>query len=136
MKRLLPITLILVLAGCGTPQERCINSATRELRTVEHLLAEVEGNLARGYAWEEYEITRSHWVACGPIDPPHPAIDGKAIKPRPRMCLEDYTDTLRRRVAIDPAAETRKRDGLIAKRATLLHSAKAQIAQCQALYPE
>ncbi len=136
MNRLLPIALLLALVGCGTPQERCINSATRELRTIEHLLAEVEGNLARGYAWEEYEVTRSHWVTCGPIEPPHRATDGKLGKPRPRMCLEDFTDTLRRRVAIDPATETRKRDGLIAKRAPLLQSAKAQIARCQALYPE
>ncbi|WP_415183463.1 hypothetical protein [Phaeovulum sp.] len=136
MLRLLSAALILSLAACGTPQERCINTATRELHTIERLLSEVEGNLARGYAWEEYEITRSHWVRCGPIVPSHVDKNGKHITPRPRMCLEDYTDTLRRRVAIDPASEKRKRDGLIAKRAELTRTAKAQIAQCQALYPE
>lgn len=122
-----------VLAGCGTPQEQCINRSTRELRTVEQLLAEVEGNLARGYAWEEYEIERSRWEVCGYDTITKP--NGKVVE-KPRMCLEDYSDTVRRRVAIDPVAEARKRDGLIAQRKRLLAQAEANIKACKAAYPE
>lgn len=138
MLRLLPLGLLVLLAACGTPQERCINTATRELRSVERLLAEVEGNLARGYAWQEYEVTRTRWVRCAPAHrPPAPLPDGSAPPPpRPVMCLDDYTVTMRRRVAIDPVAEQRKRDGLIAKQAQLTRLAKAQIAYCKSTYPE
>jgi ribulose bisphosphate carboxylase small subunit len=103
------------------------------LRTIERLLAEVEGNLARGYAWEEYQIVRTRWEVCGYSE--ETRSDGTVIR-HPRMCLEDYTDTLRRRVPIDPASEKRKRDGLIAKRATEIRQAEANIAACKVAYPE
>ena len=61
----LPVIVLALLAACGTPQEQCINRSTRELRTIERLLAEVDGNLARGYAWEEYQIVRTRWEVCG-----------------------------------------------------------------------
>jgi ribulose bisphosphate carboxylase small subunit len=129
----LPLMLLTVLAACGTPQEQCINRSTRELRTLERLLAEVEGNLARGYAWEEYEVVRTRWEVCGYSE--QTRSDGTVVR-HPRMCLEDYTDTLRRRVPIDPAAEQRKRDGLIAKRAQAVLQAEANIKACKVAYPE
>ena len=52
---------VLILAACGTPQERCISRNTSEYRTVARLLSEVEANLARGYAWEEREYMRTEW---------------------------------------------------------------------------
>ncbi|NCU19342.1 hypothetical protein EOM89_01065 [Candidatus Falkowbacteria bacterium] len=138
MRRLFaPLVLLALLAACGTPQERCIYRATKELRTVESLLAEVQQNLARGYALEEYEVTRSRWVRCEPRYPMRPGPDGKPLPPPPpRMCLEDYTETYTRRVAIDPASERRKRDGLIAKRRELESAAEAEIRICKQQYPE
>jgi hypothetical protein len=130
---LLTGTLALALAACGTPQERCISAATRELRTVERLLAQTDANLARGYAYEEREITRTEWVICG-YDPVPPGDAKKA--PRPRYCLDDVTDTVRRAVAIDPAVEQRKRDSLMAKRNELRARAEAEIDACRATYPE
>ncbi|SIS64712.1 hypothetical protein [Phaeovulum vinaykumarii] len=136
MRPAFALPLLAVLAACGTPQERCINSATRELRAVSALRAETEANLARGYAWEEYTITRSRWEWCAaPPLPPKP--DGTQPPPLPpRMCLEEYTDTARRRVAIDPAAETRKRDNLIARERQLERQARADVAACKARFPE
>ena len=49
MHRVLPL-LLLALAACATPQEACINRATRELRTLDDLIAEQRATLARGYA--------------------------------------------------------------------------------------
>lgn len=132
MRALLLLLPLIVLAACGTPQERCIRQATVELRRVNALVAEVQGNLARGYAWEEYETTSVRWEVCG-----YDTIekDGKQIT-RPRMCLEDYPVTHRRPAPIDPAAEERKLDGLLKRQAELTRAAQAQIAACKAAYPE
>jgi ribulose bisphosphate carboxylase small subunit len=133
MPRLFPLALLAALVACGTPQEQCINRATREYRAVSQLLTEVEGNLARGYAWQEYHVTRTRWEICG-----YRTVirqDGTAVQ-RPRMCLEDYTDTLRRRAAIDPQAETRKRDALVQRKNTLARQAQTDIAACKAAHPE
>lgn len=137
--RLLPFALVLTLLACGTPQERCIWRATQELEAVEELLAEVEGNIARGYAWEEYEQTTMQWVRCvKPAPPQPPPAPGSPPPPPPQqsLCFEPVTITLQRRVPIDPAAEIRKRDGLATKRAELTRTANAEIAQCRAIYPE
>ncbi|MDF1619059.1 hypothetical protein [Pseudothioclava nitratireducens] len=121
------------LTACGTPQEQCIQRNTRELRTVERLLAEVEGNLARGYAYEEYEWVTKRWEVCGydQITRPDGSVERKA-----RRCLEDHVVTRTRQVAIDPASETRKRDALLAKRKLLVRQAEAAVQACKAAYPE
>jgi len=139
--RLLPLALLLALAACGTPQERCIWQATQELNAVEELLAEVEGNLARGYAWETYQETQMQWVRCTkPAPPPPPGPPGSPppppAPPQQSLCFEPVTVTLQRRVAFDPVTEVRKRDGLVAKRTELRRRAEAEIAQCRVLYPE
>lgn len=133
MRPVLLLAPFLILAACGTPQEQCIQRATSELRRVENLLAEVQGNIARGYAWEEYTDTITRWEVCGYEE--RARKDGTVVR-KPQMCLEDHDVTRRRQVAIDPAAERRKRDGLIAKRAELTRVARAQIEQCRQLYPE
>ncbi|OCX66657.1 hypothetical protein BFP70_00375 [Thioclava sp. SK-1] len=132
-KFLFILPMLAIVAACGTPQERCINRSTRELRTIERLLDEVQANLARGYAWEEYEVTRRRWSTCAVEEITHP--DG-TVERRKKRCLERYTETERRRVPIDPAAEIRKRDGLIAKSQQLSQQAAANIAACKMTYPE
>ncbi|MBD9525377.1 hypothetical protein [Paracoccus sp. PAR01] len=123
---------VLILTACGTPQERCIGRNTSEYRSVSRLLAEVEGNLARGYAWEERQVTRTEWDNC-----PFVVYDRDGDRHVGyRTCLRDVTDTERYRVAIDPAAETRKRDNLAARKAELSTSAKRAVDACKAAYPE
>ncbi|SOC04117.1 hypothetical protein SAMN05877809_103136 [Rhodobacter sp. JA431] len=131
--RKLSLLALLLIAACGTPQERCINRETRELRSVQNLLAEVEGNLARGYAYEDYEVPMTRWEVCGATTITRP--DGTVIE-KPQMCLEDYTVTRTRKVAIDPAAETRKRDGLRKRVKELTPAANAAVAACREAYPE
>lgn len=120
---LLPLALI----ACGTPQERCINAATRDQRVVERLIIEAETNLKRGYALEDYTTYRSEWVQCGPAPK-----KGK----KPAMCLDDVPEVSQRPVAIDLAAETRKRDQLRAKRNDLIQAQAATVAQCRVANPE
>ena len=122
-----------VLAGCGTPQEQCINRETREIRHLQGMLDEIEGNLARGYAYEDYEVPMTRWEHCG-TDVIRRG-NGTVIE-KPRMCLEDYTVTRTREVAIDPVSERRKRDGLRDKIDELTPVANAAIRACKAAYPE
>ena len=58
------LVLPLILVACGTPQERCINQQTRDLRVVEGLIADTQRNLDRGYAVEEYTVTTVEWQPC------------------------------------------------------------------------
>lgn len=134
MTRNLTLTALacLTLAACGTPQQQCIAQNTREYRVVSNLLAEVEGNLARGYAWQERTVTRTEWDDC-----PYTLRDkdgNRRIGYRP--CLRDVSDTERYRVPIDPAAETRKADNLRARKAALQSRADEVVRACRAAHPE
>lgn len=123
---------VMILAACGTPQERCISKNTNEYRSVSRLLAEVEGNIARGYAWEERQVVRTEFDSCPYV---YRGDDGER-RVIYRSCLRDRLDTERYRVAIDPAAETRKRDNLAARKAALAPGAQRAVSACKAAYPE
>ena len=125
-------TLPLILAACGTPQERCISQNTSEYRTVSRLLAEVEGNLARGYAWEERQVVRDRLTQCRTYVRDS---KGRAIATY-EPCWRDYVDVERYRVPIDPAAEERKRDNLAARKNVLGQRAASVIQACRAAFPE
>lgn len=131
------LPLCLALTACGTPQEQCIARETRNLRVVDKLIAETEGNLARGYAFEEITISRTVWVRCDPIIVP-PPVEGAPTPPpaAPRLCLDDEEETITRPKAIDLAVEQSKLSGLKAKRKQLAVAANQSIAACQKAYPE
>jgi hypothetical protein len=122
---------LLLLSACGTPQEQCINRNTRDLRTVERLIAETQGNLDRGYAYEQITISTPTWVYCDA-----PRVPEGEVQPPPRLCLDDVEETITRPKAIDLADEARKLEGLQAKRRQLARAAEPVIAQCKAAYPE
>jgi hypothetical protein len=119
------------LVACGTPQEQCINRNTRDLRTVDRLIKEAEGNLARGYAYETITVYEDYWTTC-----PAPApVEGEPPAP-PRMCLDERPVTEQRPKAIDLNDEARKLDSLRAKRKDLARQADKVVAACKAQYPE
>lgn len=133
MRHLL-IPALAVLAACGTPQQQCINRETRDLRVVERLIAAAQGNLDRGYAFEEVTVYTTEYVDCTPqvvvpAGAPVPAVE-------PRLCLDEVPETIRRPVAIDLVAEQRKLDSLIVKRRDLTARAQDVIVACKAAYPE
>jgi hypothetical protein len=130
MKRLTFLALA-ALAACGTPQEQCISRNTRDLRTVDRLIDEAEGNLARGYAYETITVYEDYWVTC-----PIPAPVAGEPPPKPRLCLDERPVTEQRPKAIDLNEEARKLDSLKTKRKQLARQAEAVIAQCKAQYPE
>ncbi len=125
---------LLLLIACGTPQERCISTATRDLRILNGLIEDSRANLSRGFAYEEYTVRRSRWVHCdGPL-----VVDseGRLVSGHPHMCLDDYTDTVRRPVAINLADERRKLDSMLVKQRELSRVAAAQIESCKARFPQ
>lgn len=126
------VGLPLLLAACGTPQEQCISRNTSEYRAVSRLLADVEGNLARGYEWRERQVLRSRFTQCHSVRRDR---DGNAVTTT-YGCWRDYMDSERYRVPIDPAAESRKRDNLAARRASLAPAAERVVAACRAAHPE
>lgn len=126
------IVTLPLLAACATPQERCINRHTSEYRTVSRLLAEVEGNLARGYAWEERQVVRDRLTHCRSYRRDSEGVLHTVMVP----CWRDYVDTQRYRVPIDPATEQRKRDHLAERKAALADQAAAYVQACRAAHPE
>ncbi len=126
------ILLPFLLAACGTPQEQCIDRNTRELRSVTRLLEEVEGNLARGYAWEERRVTETVFTTCRRVirdkdGNRHVITEG---------CWRDVSSTERFRTAIDPASEARKAEGLRTRKAALSAQVPAITAACKEAFPE
>ncbi len=130
MKRLTVLALA-ALAACGTPQEQCINRNTRDLRTVDRLIAEAEGNLQRGYAYETITTYEPEWTYCRR----RPPVEGQP-EPPPRLCLDERPVSRTRPKAIDLNEEARKLASLRTKRESLARQAEAVIAQCKAEYPE
>jgi hypothetical protein len=130
MKRLLFATLTLV-AACGTPQEQCIRQNTRDLRTVDRLIAETEGNLERGYAFETVTEYEDFLRPCR-----YPHVPPGQPEPRPRLCYDERPVQVQRPKAIDLDEEAKKLASLKTKRRELAREAEGVIAQCKAQYPE
>lgn len=130
MRPMLTLPLMLALVACGTPQEQCIARETRDLRVVERLIGETEGNLQRGYALEEVFVERTVWVDCTPR-----VAEGEPA-PEQKVCLDEVTDVVTRPKAIDLAAEQRTLDSLRVKRRDLQRAAEGVIAACKVAYPE
>ena len=136
-KPVLILPICTILAACGTPQEQCIARETRDLRVVDRLISEAEGNLKRGFAYEDVVVFRTVWVRCAPYPPPPPIEGAPAPEPAsPTLCLDDREDTITRPKAIDLAAEQSKLSGLKAKRKTLAIAGDRSIAACRKAYPE
>ena len=130
MKRL-SVAALAALVACGTPQEQCISRNTRDLRTVDRLIVETQGNLQRGYALETVTRWEDYWGTCIEAE----EVNGRVIAV-PRSCLREYSYTEQRPKAIDLKAEAQKLEGLKAKRAELARAAAPLIEQCKAEYPE
>ena len=119
---------VLALAACQTPREACLSEASQELRTVESLIRETQGNLSRGYAIEteqEVEVIRT---TC------EVELDDGTEGTVP--CDRTDVDEVERPVAIDLVAERAQLDSLLEQRGRLLSQAQARQQTCVATYPE
>ena len=106
-----------VLAACEPTGSPCGATAARELRTVDRLIAETQGSLQRGYRTER---AGSDFNFC---------LGGGGSNVGVSFCNDLGS---RRAVAVDRAAEQRKLDALMARRADLVRQAAFDAEMCRA----
>ncbi len=128
MKPYLAAPFLLALMACATPQQRCITKAAPDLPVLNRLIAESEGNLARGYAFADVEVEMDVWKLC--------RVDLTPSEVGQTMCLETETTTTREAVAIDLTAEAAKLASMRARRDDIEAKAQPAFAQCQAEFPK
>ena len=128
MKPYLAAPFLLALMACATPQQRCIIKAAPDLPVLNRLIAESEGNLARGYAFADVEVEMDVWKLC--------RVDLTPSEVGQTMCLETETTTTREAVAIDLTAEAAKLASMRARRDEIEAQAQPAFAQCQAQFPK
>lgn len=120
------LTIVLALAACATPQQRCINQHTHDLRVVDGLIARLQTDIARGYTLVQTPTLMPRWVMCG--DPS--SDDG------PGMCLIDTPATVNRPAAFDIAEAKRQLAQLKVKRRELQQQASPAVEACRAAFPD
>ena len=114
--------LCLVLAACATTEERCVAQATKDLRTIDALIAETEANLARGFAIETETTVSPRLTFC----------TGYRDRVGVNFCTGNRLVERERAVAIDPVAEKRKLQDLRARKAVLQQTTAQVVAACRA----
>ncbi len=121
---------LIALTACGTPQQQCIGAATRDMRVVDRLITETQGNLTRGYGFETTTVFVSQWQDCTPA-----ATDVNPA-PAPELCFEDVPQTVQKAVALDLAAEAAKLASLRQKRDQQMRASAGAVAACRTKFPE
>ena len=132
MRRILLLAGFAVLAGCGTPEERCIAGATRDLRVVDRLIVETQGNLDRGYALVDVERSMDRWVICVPARPATATEPARA----PEMCLREYDYTVTVPRAVNLAEQRVTLAELKKKRVALEKASRLAVASCKLAHPQ
>ncbi len=116
------LAILLLLAACATPEQRCVLDATKELRTVDSLIAESEANLARGYAIDREVERRPRLTFCSGGFHRHVGMS---------FCTTEDIIYRDRPVALDPAAEQRKLALLKERRRALASASQRNVALCR-----
>ncbi len=128
MRPALFILPLAALAACATPREQCIGDVTRDLRILNSLIAETQGNLSRGYAIEENKEVRTLRRTCRGKNE-----DGSTFR---FPCDETETFTTTRPVAIDLNAEQAKLESLLERQAQAKAASDQAVLQCIRSNPE
>ena len=131
LKPIMALALCALVAACTTPQQRCVDTATRDLRNIDALIAETQANLQRGYAIERDTEVRPRLTFCtgyggfGGY--------GRYYGTGVNFCTTQDVVTRTRNVAIDPAAEKRKLASLQQRRASIEPATQRALVSCNAL---
>ncbi|MEP3296884.1 MAG: hypothetical protein ABJO27_10470 [Pseudoruegeria sp.] len=123
LNKLIFSAVCLVLMGCASPRDRCVNAATQNLRTVEVLIADTQGNINRGFGYVSDVRYTTGIDFC--FDP-----WGNV-----RTCTSTRTVPTTKPVAIDIDTEKKKLAGLKKQREALIQNVKAPIEECNARFP-
>jgi hypothetical protein len=121
-------TIAVVLAACGTPQERCIARESRDLRVLDQLIAETEGTIARGFALEQESFVITQTVPCQVRGPNNTIVTD--------LCETEQVVERTRPVAVNLDDERAKLRSMQARRAELAQTVGGRIEACRVAYPE
>lgn len=127
MKPLYALAALAFLAACSE-QDLCVYRNTQDLRAAERRIAELEANIARGYAIHISQERYTYEGVCYK--------EGKNGKPVPYACLKHDWREVEKPVAINVGEERRKLAALKTALPALQARTNEAIAQCQTLYPE
>lgn len=119
MRPMIFFTLILILAGCESPRQQCLNAATRDLANVRELIKETEATIARGYALEKETFPTLTYGFC-------------TGKQNVAGCFQNRLQSRAIPVAVDLTAERAKLAELKRKERELTRRAGTTIAACPA----
>lgn len=122
IRHALRLAPLLVLAACATPEHRCVLDVTKEYRTLTTLIAESEGNLARGYTIDREVERRPRLTFCTGGFRRHVGVN---------FCTTEDIVYRDRPVAIDPDAERRKLQVLNERKARLDPVVRDAVAACR-----
>lgn len=64
IKTTLSLAALGFVGACATPKEQCISEATLNLKTLNGLISETEGNIARGYAIHKQSVPYTYSGTC------------------------------------------------------------------------
>ena len=128
MKKSLLLLPLLALTACATPREQCISDVTRNVATLDRLIAVTRGNLDRGFAIDKVQDVRVIRQTCT-----RRASDGTRYRVR---C--DRTATFNRNVprTINLDEERIKLRQLEQRRQSAGRDVQQGINQCIAIHPE
>ncbi len=115
------LPLLLLLAACATPREKCLSDASEDLRILDGLIAEQRVVVNRGFRMDRTLESRSRVQFCA----------GSGGNVSVRLCNGRNLRTVERPVAVDIPTEQRKLDQLVSRRDALA----SQTAQAQAFCP-
>ncbi|RYH08238.1 hypothetical protein [Tropicimonas sp. IMCC6043] len=128
MGRLILLLTLPLLAACATPRQTCLVAATRDLATVDQLIAETEANLQRGYAIEPEYYTGSQVGLC--------VGNGLYTGLGWTYCTVPQTRVRARPVTIDRTVEQQKLRDLKKVRVRAEREARTKLESCDATYPQ
>ena len=126
---LLILAPLLLLAGCATPRQACLSTASRDVATIDRLILETRTNLDRGFAVDRELYTGTRVDLC---------MGGGGGRHRHNVgwsyCMVPETRVVATPVAIDTTVEKRKLAELLEARKRAEKTAVERIGYCDMRY--
>ena len=122
------LVLVPLIAGCSTPLEKCVASASGNYWALNNAISTTQGNITRGYAEHKSSVPYTVQQTCYRTDPYTYAMV-------PYSCPQTHYRTQITPVAIDVAQERVKLAGYKGLLPKFTAQANAGIKQCEAQYP-
>ncbi|MEP5762069.1 MAG: hypothetical protein ABJ327_22715 [Litoreibacter sp.] len=122
MKSIFVFPIIVALAACASPQQRCVDGASKDLNIVQALISDTEATIARGYAIQTTERQLIYTDFC---------IGHGRRSVGVTWCNRSQPVIEKTPIAVDLDAERRKLNDLRVKEAELRSSTASEVQRCE-----